>query len=152
MVPSIERPSPRHSDLAGLFSQIDFDDIVEDLKGGIAPFSPGGDDRINIVPGDQKVACKPVLLAFARGSGSSSWGRTGKFAFENVMKNVKQHLIDCQDVLRLVVIVTDTWDSRKFIEEHYAELSSWRRRKIRFLFLGVGAPRNHLAPIAVHLT
>jgi hypothetical protein len=137
-------------ELARLFSQIDFDDIVEDLKGGIPPFGPGVDDRINIVPGDEKVACKPVLLAFARGSGGGS-GKTTKFAFENVMKNVKQHLIDCQDVLRLVVVVTDTWDSRKFMEDHYAELSSWRQRKIRFLFLGVGAPRNELAPIAVRL-
>ena len=134
-------------ELAGLFGQIDFDDIIEDLKDGFPPFGPGEEDRINIVPGDGKVACKPVLLAFAKGSGSR-----GKFAFDNVMKAVKQHLIDCHDVLKLVVIVTDTWDSRKFMEEHFGEFSSWRRRGIRFLFLGIGAPRDQIAPIAVDLT
>lgn len=138
-------------ELAGLFIQIDFDDIIEDLKGGIVPFGPAAGDRVNILPGDGKVACKPVLLAFARGGGSGS-GKSGKFAFENVMKAVKQHVIDCQDVLKLVILVTDTWDSRKFVEDHFGELSSWRRRNVRFLFLGVGAPRNQLARIAVDLT
>lgn len=133
--------------LAGLFSQIDFDDLVDGLSNSFPAFGAGGDDRINIVPGDDKVACKPVLLALARGA-----GKTGKFAFENVMKAVKQHLIDCQDVLKLVVVVTDPWDSRKFMEDHYGELSAWRRRNIRFLFLGVGAPRDQIAPIAVDLT
>lgn len=134
--------------LAELFGQLDFDDIIEDLKGGCFPFGPEGDDRINIVPGYDKVACKPVLLAFAKGSDVRS-----KLAFENVMKSVKQHLIDCQDIVKLVVFVTDTWDSRKFMSDHYGELSSWRRKDgVRFLFLGVGAPRDQIAPIAVDLT
>jgi hypothetical protein len=135
------------NELAELFGQIDFDDLVEDLQHGIPPFSPGGNDQINIVPGDRKVACKPVLLALARGGGKS-----GKFAFENVMRAVKEHLIECQDILKLVVFVTDTWDSRKFLEDHFGELASWRRRNIRFLFLGVGAPRDQMAPIAVDLS
>lgn len=134
--------------LAELFGQLDFDDIIEDLDGGFLPTGPDWDDRINILPGEGDDACKPVLLAFARGGGSR-----GKFAFENVMKSVKQHLIDCQDIVKLVVFVTDTWDSRKFMSDHYGELSSWRRKDgVRFLFLGVGAPRDQIAPIAVDLT
>ena len=134
--------------LQELFDQMDFDDIIEDLKDGVPSFGGDSDDRINIIPGDEKVACKPVLLAFSNGS-----GKRGKFGFDNVMHGVKKHLIDCQDIVKLVVFVTDTWDSRKFMDDHFDELSSWRAKDdVRFLFLGVGAPRDQLSQIAVDLT
>ncbi len=138
-------------ELAKLFTEKPFDDIIKDLRNEKFPLGSAAGDSVNLLPGDQKVSCKPVLIAFARGSGSGS-GKDAKFGFEKVMKTTKKHIIDCQGVLKLVVFITDTWDSKKVMEDHFEELSSWRRRNIRFLFLGVGAPRNQLARIAVDLS
>ncbi|MCF6312337.1 MAG: hypothetical protein L3J39_07785 [Verrucomicrobiales bacterium] len=135
--------------LDDLFSQIDFDDIIEGLKDGFLPIDIRGRGDINIIPSeDGKSVCKPVLLAFSRTS-----GKRGKFSFDKVMDEVKQHLIECQDLVKLVIVVSDTWDSKKFMADHYGQLSAWRKTDdVRFLFLMVGAPRNQIAPISVDLT
>ena len=68
------------------------------------------------------------------------------------MQSVKKHLIDCQNVVKLVVVVSDTWDSSSFTSKHADELAAWRRRGIRFIFSGVGIPRNQIFPVTVDLT
>jgi len=68
------------------------------------------------------------------------------------MQGVKKHLIDCQSVVKLVVVVSDTWDSSSFGRNHAEELAAWRRRGVRFIFSGVGVPRNQIFPISINLT
>ena len=134
--------------LSDLFLCFDFDQFFDGFKDGIppAPTWAGGHDEISIIPssGDDE-ACRPVLLAFAR-------GKSGKHGYLEVIKKVKNHLIECRDTIQLVIVVTDWWDSRLFMKNDFDELSAWyRTSNIHFEFAAVGAPRDQLSSLAVDL-
>jgi hypothetical protein len=40
------------------------------------------------------------------------------------MKRVKTHLIACSGTTRVVVFLCDTWDARRFQDDHFADLSA----------------------------
>ena len=106
-----------------------------------------GGTHINLIPSERTSTCTSTLLPVAKGRGARN-----SFSFDNVMQSVKKHLIDCQNVVKLVVVVSDTWDSSSFTSKHADELAAWRRRGIRFIFSGVGIPRNQIFPVTVDLT
>ncbi len=138
--------------LSSIFEQGSFDDFIEAIESDAYPgrFDPAnveGGHLINVIPSERKSTCTSTLLAVARGRGSRS-----PFSFDNVMQGVKKHLIDCQNVVKLVVVASDTWDSSSFARNHAEELAAWRRRGIRFIFSGVGIPRNQIFPISIDLT
>ena len=140
--------------MAAMIAQGSFDDFIEKIEsdfypGASSPWEVEGEGHINLIPsfGNTTSSCSSTLLAVAKGRGSRN-----PFAFDNVMQGVKAHLIDCQKAVKLVVVATDTWDSTSFARKHAGELKAWRRRGVRFIFTGVGVPRNQIFPITVDLT
>lgn len=121
-------------------------------------YSPGGNGHINIIPGDQKVACTPLAVTLVN---SRSWLHHFRFDWDHeddrgiqwrrwVFNSMKAHLVNCAGTVRAMVVVLDHWDAREFEREHAAELTAWRRRGVRFYFQLV-TRRRSLSPFWVNL-
>ena len=121
-------------------------------------YMPGGNGHLNIIPGDQKVACTPLALTLV-----NSRDRFHRFRIDwdheddRVVKwrrwvftSMKAHLVNCAGTVRAMVVVLDHWDTREFEHEHAAELSAWRQRGVRFYFQLV-TRRRSLSPLWVNL-
>jgi len=78
-------------------------------------------DVINVIPGNQRLACTRMTLAMSTGISPAS-----SFGFTNVMRSVREYLIDCQRMTKVVVFVTDTWSPRH-IEEHLGDIRAHSR-------------------------
>jgi len=130
--------------------QLGYDEFLADIQS--ADFRPGpgtplGAQSINLIPGESRWNCLPLLVAFSKGGSGK-----GSLSFERVMKRVKTHLIDCSDTTIAVIFVCDLWDSRSFAENHFEELSAHHHRGVSFAFLQVGAPRTMIGPVAIDLS
>jgi len=68
-------------------------------------------EEFNLIPSTtaQGVCCK-IVVGIASGSGVSGRG------FTSVMRQLRQHLIQCSGNTELVIILTDTWDPSRFRE------------------------------------
>lgn len=133
---------------------------------GIDPLGPrytenGGE--IVIIPGDNPMACTPLVLTLIN-SRRSRWPAHGWPHHDDrtresvrqaewrrwVMMRMKIHLIACEHVLQKMVVVVDHWDPQVFELEHALELGAWRERGVRFVFLLV-TRRNGISPLQVRL-
>ena len=121
-------------------------------------YSPGGNGHLNIIPGDQKVACTPLVLTLVN---SRRWLHRFRVDWDHeedraaqwrrwVFTSMKAHLVNCAGTVRAMVVVLDHWDAREFEREHAAELAAWRQRGVRFYFQLV-TRRRSLSPIWVNL-
>ena len=82
---------------------------------------PEGGDLINVIPGNQRLACTRMTLAMSTGiSPANSLG------FPAVMRSVREYLIDCERMAKVVVLLTDTWSPRH-IEEHIGDIRAHAR-------------------------
>jgi len=80
-----------------------------------------GGEVINVIPCNQNVACTRIALAMSTGiSPASSLG------FPSVMRSVREYLIDCERMAKVVVLLTDTWSPRH-IEEHIGDIRAHAR-------------------------
>jgi hypothetical protein len=132
------------------------------VEKGICPlgsrYSPGGNGHINIIPGDQKVACTPLALTLVNSRDQLhrfrvDWDYEDDRAVQWrrwVFTSMKAHLINCAGTVRAMVVVLDHWDAREFEREHAAELAAWRQRGVRFYFQLV-TRRQSLSPVWVNL-
>ena len=78
--------------------------------------------RIIVIPGKRKIACNRLTLAVSVGlSAVSSLG------FPRVMRSVREHLIDCENVAKVVVLLTDTWNPR-LNTEHIRDVVAHARK------------------------
>jgi hypothetical protein len=122
---------------------------ADELEGGAVlagrPLA-GSSIEINVIPGTHPDDCRRVLLAVSRGA-----GRKGSLGFERIMQMVKQHLIRCGQITRLVVFLCDNWDTQSFEDLHSDELREWHLQGVRFIFLLVGSPRRQVSPVCVDL-
>jgi hypothetical protein len=104
-------------------TDVPYDRLVDRIirrDGAIGHHVEGG-DVINVIPGNQQVACTRITLAMSTGiSPSSSLG------FPNVMRSVREYLIDCERMAKAVVLLTDAW-SPKHIEEHIGDIRAHAR-------------------------
>lgn len=80
-----------------------------------------GGEVINVIPGNQKVACTRITLAMSTGISPAS-----SLAFRNVVRSVREYLIDCERMAKAVVLLTDTWSPRH-IEEHIGDIRAHLR-------------------------
>lgn len=81
-----------------------------------------GSNVINVIPSDQRVACTKITLAMSTGISPVSW-----LAFPSVMRSVREHLIDCERLAKVVILLTDTWSPRH-IEEHIKDIQAHARQ------------------------
>jgi hypothetical protein len=126
-------------------------------------YSPGGNGHLNIIPGDQKVACTPLVLTLVNSYGWPNCRRLRRFRINWdheeaqavqwrrwVFTSMKAHLINCAGTVKDMVVVLDHWDEGGFYREHAAELTAWRQRGVRFHFQFVTGRRS-LGPFWVNL-
>lgn len=109
--------------IQGMLTDIPYYRLVDRIirqDGSIGHPSEGG-EVVNVIPGDQKMACTRITLAISKGiSPASSLG------FPCVMRSVREYLIDCERMAKAVVLLTDTWSPRH-IEEHIRDIEAHAR-------------------------
>lgn len=70
----------------------------------------------------EKVACTRAALAVCTGMSPPS-----RLGFPNVMRTVREYLIDCARISEVVVLVTDVWSPRH-VEEHLRDVLAHQRQ------------------------
>ena len=88
---------------------------------GISDHSQAEGDTINVIPGQQRLACTRITLAVSTGTSS-----TGALGFQSVMRAVREHMIDCERMTKAVILLTDTWNPRH-VEEHIRDIHAHSR-------------------------
>ena len=117
--------------LGDLLAEIPLDEIPGILGdwGGARSFSD-----VNIIPSDSNSsACHSILLAIASGHSKTN-------SLSGVLREVRRHLIDCFRENQVVIILTDTWDPKKFSESEADILA--HRRKGKIFITGVVSGRK----------
>jgi hypothetical protein len=110
--------------LAGRLRNEPYDRLVDRIVSGADPIghpSEGG-ELINVIPGDQKLACTRITLAMSTGISPNS-----SIGFPNVMRAVREYLIDCERMAKAVVLLTDTWSPRH-LDEHIRDIRAHARQ------------------------
>ena len=86
-----------------------------------------GKVAFNFIPSEgQKTSCHEVLLSIASG------GTTSRKGFSNVMREVRAHLIDCSSKTGAVLLLTNTWEPRRF-NESKSDIEAHRRAGVVFV-------------------
>ena len=114
--------------LRGLISEYGYEKIVTTTE-RFPELEVG--DPINIIPGDKgdKVdKCCRILLALAKGRGNTSFG------FQNIMRQVRKHLIACSGITEIVIILTNVWDPAIFTESEM-DIKSHMQQGKKFVFV-----------------
>ena len=100
-----------------------------------------GHPNINVIPGAAKSACHPAVIALASGTGRHST------SLGSVLNKLSEHLLECDGITKLAVLVTDTIDPR-FMEERKRLFEIHRERKgVQFVLLLVRDRSLHAVPI-----
>lgn len=104
-------------------ADVPYDRLVDRVirRDGTIGHPAEGGDVINVIPGDQKLACTRITLAMATGVSPAN-----ALGFSNVMRSVREYLIDCERMAKVVVLLTDTWNPRH-IEEHIGDIRAHAR-------------------------
>lgn len=89
---------------------------------GMSQYPVTGGELINIIPGNQMAACTRIAVAVATGSSPTS-----SVGFPNVMRAVREYIIDCERIAKAVVLITDNWNPRQ-IEEHIRDIRAHQRQ------------------------
>jgi hypothetical protein len=105
-------------------SDCSYDRLAQQIvrRDGFVGSPSEGRDTINIIPGNQKVACTRITLAL-----SSGITPAGSLSFPNVMRSVREYLIDCERMAKALVLITDTWSPRH-IDEHIRDIRAHARQ------------------------
>jgi hypothetical protein len=85
-----------------------------------------GSGRITVIPSEGNGPCNPIVLAVTSGN-------VGQKGLKNVLRKVRSHLIDCFEVVEVVVVLTDRWDKNDWKEsgdDFIAHLSHHRYKKV----------------------
>ena len=109
--------------LASRLREEPYDRLVDRIvrrEGTIGHHSEDG-ELINVIPGEQKLACTRITLAISTGLSPVS-----SIGFPSVMRAVREYLIDCERMAKAVVLLTDTWSPRH-IDEHLRDIRAHAR-------------------------
>jgi len=110
--------------IEGWLSDTSYDRLIDRIirrEGALGHPADGG-NVINVIPGDQRVACTKIMLAMSTGISPVSW-----LAFPSVMRSVREYLIDCEKLVKVVILLTDSWSPRH-IEEHIKDIQAHARQ------------------------
>lgn len=88
---------------------VSLDELGEILSddGNVPPICEDGD--VTLIPGNRNDSCRPIVLAIA----STSIRGRGLYT---VLRQVRSHLIDCFHVVQIVIVITDRWNPKDWIE------------------------------------
>jgi len=82
-------------------------------------FQDGG---IVVIPGNGKGHCAPIVLAITKGRDGRS-----KYGLLNVMRKVRAYMIQCFEIVEVVIMLTDRWDP-DLMKESEADFSAYASR------------------------
>jgi hypothetical protein len=147
-----------NTNLAEMLFQIDealrnlqYREFFDQLRHGVHENSAliGSRHPINLIPSDSQGSCCPVLLAFASGDRAVSRRspRRGSSAAETCQA-IREHLIHCHSITKVVVLITDTWVERSFADS-LPDFRAHAARGVRFLPL-IAHPGG-LSPVSLPL-
>ena len=112
------------------------------------PSSRGRRQPINVIPSEGHItACTSTVVTLFKVAAS----RKPATSFRNIMSELKTHLVDCHPTARNAIIITDWWNATTFAEEHFTQLSAWRRKGVQILVLLVSEPGSTLTPLRIWL-
>lgn len=104
-------------------SEISYRSLAEQIEHGDWPYAGSfAGEAITLIPGHEKVACTRAALAVCTGVSPPS-----RLGFPNVMRTVREYLIDCARISEVVVLVTDVWSPRH-VEEHLRDVLAHQRQ------------------------
>jgi hypothetical protein len=121
------------TELAQRLEEVGFDGLVESAMGGAMPSSLVG--ITNVVPSTSSSACCPIVLALVR-------GRTGRCGWGKTLAALRTHLIRCDRVTKVVILVTDQWDSASFDDEYAEDFRGFASRGLQWVTL-LGGRSSH---------
>jgi hypothetical protein len=133
--------------IATTVSDFSYDEFVEDISAETFRSdedSPLGSGEINLIPSNDNGACRSILVAVSKGDKKA-------IGFQNVMRQVREHLIECWEQTRIVLVLCDHW-SKSMLDEHIRDVQAHHRRGVQFVFLMASSPGNVLAPIRLDLS
>jgi hypothetical protein len=109
--------------IESLLSDAPFDRVIDQVinRDGMIGHNSNVGKVINVIPGNQKVACTQLTIAMSTGTSASS-----QLGFTRVMRSVREYLIDCERMAKAVVLLTDTWSPRH-LEEHISDIRAHLR-------------------------
>lgn len=105
-------------------NDVPYDRFVDQIirRDGVIDDHSADGELITVIPSEKKIACNRLTLAVSVGlSAASSRG------FPRVMRSVREHLIDCENVVKVVVLLTDTWNPR-LNTEHICDVIAHARK------------------------
>ncbi len=89
--------------VAELIAQDSLDGLFDILSANGSPFggvNPNAKSLINVIPGSGDDQCRPILFAFAKTGGGKS-----RFSTPAIMRQVREHLIHCQNRVMVVILI-----------------------------------------------
>ena len=89
--------------VAELIAQDSLDGLFDILSANGSPFggmNPSAKSLINVIPGSGDDQCRPILFAFAKTGGGKS-----RFSTPAIMRRVREHLIQCQNKVMVVILI-----------------------------------------------
>ena len=89
--------------VGGLIAQDGLDGLFDILSANGSPFggvNPNAKSLINVIPGSGDDQCRPILFAFAKTGGGKS-----RFSTPAIMRQVREHLIHCQNRVMVVILI-----------------------------------------------
>jgi hypothetical protein len=101
-----------------------YDRLVDQItrRDGVIDDHFADGEPISVIPGNRILACTRVMLAVSIGTSSAN-----SLGFPGVMRSVREHLIECENVAKVVVLLTDNWIPR-MNTEHIRDVVAHARR------------------------
>ncbi len=133
--------------IAAAVSDFSYDEFVDDVLAETfrsGEDSPIGSGEINLIPSNDRGACRSVLIAVSKGDKKA-------IGFQSIMRQVREHLIECWEQTRIVIVLCDHW-SKGMLDGHIRDVRAHHRRGVQFVFLLASSPGNVLAPVALDLS
>ena len=122
-------------------NELGFDNVIKvfkDQQGAGRHMS-----TINIIPGEHKTTCKPVVVCLARGL-----HRRSPMCLQKALEALRLHLIHCFSVTTTVILITDAW-CPKAASGSLPDLCAHHARGVRFRAFLTG---NTIMPISLPLS
>lgn len=114
-------------------------DILDD--GGF-PGGPEAAPNANVIPGRGHGTCRPILIAFSKGGGSKA--KSGSI---QVMRQVREALIECAGTTQVVIFIGPHADVPKAIEESMLDIEAHLGRSVLKAFVPLGEFNGQLSHI-----
>ena len=135
--------------LIDLCGELGFEHLYDHLTEGALDPSGNGPLQVplNVIPGKNPGACCELVVLLARVAGT----KHPDVKFRQYMTLLKTHLLRCDGMTKLAVVMSDWWDGESFEKDHAAELSEWRKKGVEILILLAAQPDAPPTPLRVTL-